>query len=146
MRRPPRRPDTPVLTRAATLWALVQGMAVLIICSGALFGGVAVGMPERDLRSFVFTTLVLMNFGLIMVNRSFHSSLREAVFRRNPALWALAGAVTAVLAVALYWPPAQNLFRFGPLHWDDLAICAAIGLTVIAAMELAKGLFLRIQQ
>lgn len=36
-------------------------------------------MPENELRAFVFTVLVLMNVGLIAVNRSFRSSLKEAL-------------------------------------------------------------------
>lgn len=138
MRRPPRRPDAPVLTRAAFLWAAVQGTAALVVVSFALVLGAWAAMPEADLRSFVFVTLVLMNIGLILVNRSFTSSLADALLRPNRALWILVSAVLAVLGAALYWPPAQALFQFGPLHLDDLAICLAAGAAFVAVLELAK--------
>jgi Ca2+-transporting ATPase len=95
-------------------------------------------MPEADLRAFVFVTLVLTNIGLILVNRSFSSSLMDALLRPNRALWILVLAVLIVLVTALYWPPAQTLFRFAPLRFSDLAICLALGVTFTVALEIGK--------
>ncbi len=138
MRRPPRKPHTSVLSGRAALWAAMQGLAALAIVALALFFGVRIGMPEDDLRAFVFTTLVLMNLGLIVVNRSFRSSLSEALLRPNTTLWILVAAVLLVLTAALYWAPAQRLFHFGPLHLDDLSICLAAGAGLIGLLELGK--------
>jgi Ca2+-transporting ATPase len=96
------------------------------------------GAPESDLRAFVFTVLVLMNVGLIFVNRSFSSSLSEAVLRPNRTLWVLVISVLLVLAAALYWRPAQALFHFAPLHLDDLSICLAAGAALIGLLEFGK--------
>jgi Ca2+-transporting ATPase len=139
MRRPPRAPNSPVLPRTAALWAAAQGFAALAIVALALVLGANAGMPEDDLRAFVFTTLVLMNVGLIVVNRSFDSSLREALFRPNLALWGLVAAVLVVMALAIYWDATQSLFHFGPLHLDDLSICLGAGALLIGALELGKG-------
>ena len=138
MRRPPRKPHASVLSGRAALWAAMQGLAALAIVAFALFFGVRIGMPEDDLRAFVFTTLVLMNLGLIIVNRSFRSSLSEALLRPNTTLWILVAAVLLVLIAALYWAPAQRLFHFGPLHLDDLSICLAAGAGLIGLLELGK--------
>jgi Ca2+-transporting ATPase len=48
------------------------------------------------------------------------------------------GAVLLVLAFALYWPPAQGLFHFGPLHLDDLSLCLGAGAGLIVLLELGK--------
>jgi P-type Ca2+ transporter type 2C len=138
MARPPRKPDAPVLPRRIAIWAFTQGIAALAIVALALYLGARAGLAENDLRAFVFTTLVLMNIGLILVNRSFRSSLADALFRPNRALWALVSAVLIVLGFALYWPPAQALFHFAPLHWDDLSVCIGAGLGLIGILELAK--------
>ena len=143
MRRPPRKPGTPVLPRATALWAAAQGAAALAVVALALFLGARARMPADDLRAFVFTTLVLMNIGLILVNRSFGSSLADAILRPNRALWALVTAVFAVLATALYWPPAQALFHFGPLHLDDLLLCLAAGAALIGLLEIGKKISIR---
>lgn len=138
MRRPPRQPDAPILSRTTALWATAQGCAALAIVALALLLGARAGMPENDLRAFVFTTLVLMNIGLILVNRSFRSSVLEAFVRPNRALWILVGAVLSVLALAIYWPPAQVRFHFGTLHLDDLSACVVAGAALLALLEFGK--------
>lgn len=140
MRRPPRAPDRPVLPKASALWALLQGVAALAIVALALFLGARFQIAEDGLRALVFTVLVLMNIGLILVNRSFHGSLKDLLLRPNISLWALIGCVLSILGLALYWPPAQRLFHFGPLHFDDLALCVAGGACLIAILQMSKGM------
>ena len=138
MRRLPRRPDTPVLPRASVVWAAMQGFAALAIVALALFLGTRLAMAENELRALVFTVLVLMNIGLILINRSFHASIKEALLRPNRMLWILVGSVLIVLVLALYWPPAQQLFHFGPLHWDDLCLCLGAGTGLVVLLEFGK--------
>jgi len=138
MRRPPRRPNGAILPRRRAFWAMMQGLAALGIVGMALFLGTRLRMPEDDLRALVFTALVLMNIGLILVNRSFRSSLLDAIMRPNRALWILVSAVLLVLAAAIYWPPAQALFHFGPLHVDDLGFCLAAGAGLLIILVAAK--------
>ncbi len=138
MRRPPRSPKAAILPRRTAAWAIAQGIAALAPVGLALVLGSRFGMPEADLRAFIFTMLVLTNVGLILVNRSFKSSLTAALLRANRALWILLAGVSALLAAALYWEPLRGLFHFGHLHWDDLAVCLAIGVLVIAFLESTK--------
>ncbi|HEY7990040.1 MAG TPA: cation-translocating P-type ATPase [Stellaceae bacterium] len=138
MARPPRRPGVPVLPRAALLWAAIQGAAASAVVALALFLGACAGMAEPDWRAFVFTTLVLANIGLMLVNRSARSSLADAVLRPNRALWLLVATVLGVLAVTLYWPPAQALLHFGPLHLDDIAVSLAGGLGLVVLLQIGK--------
>ena len=79
-------------------------------------------MPENELRALVFVSLVLINVSLILVNRSFSSSLLVGSAPAEPSLWSAAVGRCSILAVSLTWPPAMDLFRFGPLHLDDLGL------------------------
>ena len=139
MRRPPRDPKSPLLLRRRILWALLQGLIALAILSGVLISASRLGMAEADLRALVFTSLVLINMGLILVNRSFESSLVRALFQPNRALWILLGSVLSLLGVAVYWQPAQSLFHFGKLHWNDLAICLTVGAVSLVGLEALKS-------
>jgi len=121
------------------LWALTQGLIALAILAGVLIGAARMGMSEPDLRTLVFVSLVIINMGLILVNRSFDSSLLQAVARPNPTLWMLLGGVTGLLGIAVYWRPAQNLFHFGMLHWGDLAACAGVGAVSLIILEALKS-------
>lgn len=141
MRRPPRLPDTPVLPATSVAWSALQGFVALAFVSAALFLGSRSGMAEGELRALVFTVLVLMNMGLILVNRSFRASFKEVVMRPNATLWALLGAVLMVLGLALYWPPAESLFHFGPLHAKDLLLCLFAGIFLIIVLEGGKRIW-----
>jgi len=85
-----------------------------------------------------FFSLVLTIVGLIFVNRAFSASLITAFRRPNQALaWVLL-AVAGVLALTLLWPFASDLFRFGPLHLDDLALTLGAGIVVLVGLEILK--------
>jgi Ca2+-transporting ATPase len=82
-------------------------------------------MPEAEVRALAFFTLVLTLFSLVLVNRSFSTSLLSAFGRGNAALrWVFSG-VAAMLGLSLLWSPARAMFRFGPLHPDDLTVTTA---------------------
>ena len=143
MQRPPRDAQSRLLPPARFLWAVLQGSIAFVLVAAVLVAAAWRGMPEADLRALVFTCLVLVNMGLILVNRSFASSLAQAFRRPNRALWMLFSGVMAVLAAALWWPPAQALFRFGSLHWDDLAIGAAASVLSLPLLEAVKSRWFR---
>ena len=143
LRRPPRDPKSPLLLRRRILWALLQGLIALAILAGVLISASRMGMAEADLRALVFSSLVLINMGLILVNRSFESSLVRALLQPNRALWILLGGVLSLLGVAVYWQPAQSLFHFGKLHWNDLAVCMAVGAVSLVGLEALKSRLFR---
>ena len=143
MRRPPRAPKSPLLLPRRIVWALLQGFIALLILAGVLVSASRMGMPEGDMRALVFTSLVLVNIGLIVVNRSFESSLARAILQPNRALLILVGGVFCLLGIALFWPLARELFHFGRLHWDDLAVCAAISVASLIGLEALKSRWFR---
>lgn len=84
-------------------------------------------MPADEVRALTFFALILSIMGLILVNRSFSASVLTALRRPNPALFWIVPTVVAMLALTLGWPLAKELFRFGPLHPDDLAVTVGAG-------------------
>jgi Ca2+-transporting ATPase len=46
-----------------------------------------------------------------------------------------------ILSLSLLWPAASALFRFGPLHADDLALTLAAGIVVLIVLETLKHLW-----
>jgi P-type Ca2+ transporter type 2C len=96
------------------------------------------GMPETELRALVFFSLIMTIVSLILVNRSFSASLLTAIRRPNIAfVWVLA-AVVLTLGLSLLWPTPKALFRFGPLHADDLAVTVIAGVAVLLLLEVLK--------
>jgi Ca2+-transporting ATPase len=92
------------------------------------------------LRSIAFTALVAALVALILVNRAFGASPREALARPNPVLLAVLGTVAALLALVLAVPPAAVLFRldgFAPWH---AGLALANGAAVLLVLEATKRL------
>ena len=143
MRRPPRRPASSILPWSLAGWALVQGVAALLFVSSALIIGWRTGLPEADLRALTFTVLVASNLGLILVNRSFSSSLRTAFTRPNRALWSLVTLVLLLLSCALFLTPGRELFDFGRLTATDIVLAGSLGVLLFIGLEMGKRLWFR---
>jgi P-type Ca2+ transporter type 2C len=96
------------------------------------------GLPEPDARSLAFSALVAANLGLVLVNRSLGASIFAALARPNAALWWVVAATATILAGVILFPPARELFHFGPLHGDDVVVALTAGLASLFLLELAK--------
>lgn len=141
MRRPPRNPNSPLFSGALIRWGLIQGTLAFALLAGIYLVALRQGMAENEIRALTFFSLVLTIVGLIFVNRSFSASLLTALNRPNRSLIIVVLAVASMLGGTLLWPFATSLFRFGPLHLDDLAMTLAAGFAVLACLELLKPLW-----
>ncbi len=138
MDRPPRRPDAPLFDLRTLLVALAQGAGVLLTVAAVYAIALHRGQGEEESRALAFTTLVIGNLCLILVNRSWSRSLFTALRSPNRALWWVVGGALTLLVLVLYLPSLRDLFRFAPLHASDLALCFAAGLFSILWFELFK--------
>jgi Ca2+-transporting ATPase len=139
MSRPPRPPDQPLFSGALIRWGLLQGLLAFALVAGIYVIALKRGMPEEEVRALAFFSLVLAIVSLILVNRSFSASLISALRRPNAALaWVLL-VIPVMLSLTLLVPPVRALFRFGPLHFDDLALTLAAGIGVLVILEALKA-------
>ncbi|HVZ90358.1 MAG TPA: cation-translocating P-type ATPase [Rhizomicrobium sp.] len=131
MQRPPRSPSAPLISRSLAAWGLLQGVLLFAAVFVTLLLGRSWRMPDTELRALAFSAMVFVNLGAILANGSLSGSLVDTIRRASATFWVLLGGVTAALAIALLWPPARALFRFGPLHLDDMSSVAAIALVTL---------------
>jgi Ca2+-transporting ATPase len=138
MQRPPRDPNAPLFSLGLVGWSVLQGLIALALVTGLFVAALGRGMPETEARALTFFALVLSIVGMIFVNRSFSASIVTAFRRHNTALrWVLL-VVTVMLAVTLLVPAVRQMFRFGPLHLDDIALTGAVGVLTIGILEALK--------
>lgn len=138
MQRPPRAAINLLFSPALVAWSLLQGTIALVLLAALYVLALERGLPETDARSLTFVSLVLVNLGLVLVNRSFATSIAELVGKANRALVWVAALTLALLALVVMSPFGRELFRFGPLHADDLTLIAIVVLTVFATLEVLK--------
>lgn len=138
MRRPPRASNEPLFSGSLIGWSLLQGALALVVVAVIFIVALKFDIAESEVRALTFFSLVLTIVSLIFVNRSFSVSPLTALRRPNPALVWVLSAITVVLSLTLLWPWARGLFRFGQLHWNDLAIALGAGVLLFVILELLK--------
>ncbi|WP_063684578.1 cation-translocating P-type ATPase [Bradyrhizobium stylosanthis] len=143
MKRPTRRADAELFSFALVGWSVLQGALTFALTAAIFVGALRSGLAADEARALTFVSLVICFVALVLVNRSFSTSFASAFFRPNPALAWIFAVVAAVLATTLLWPPASSLFRFGPLHADDLLVTLGAGLLVLIVLEALKPLWAR---
>lgn len=138
MNRPPRKRDEGLFTRRTLTLSLLQGFVVLAIVLVIYVNAISRGIGENEVRAMTFTTIVIADLGLILTNRSWSETIVASLFSPNTALrYVFLGTVIS-LALVLYVPFLQELFRFGALSFADLALCAVAGILSILWFELFK--------
>jgi P-type Ca2+ transporter type 2C len=140
MRRPPRDPQEPLFSVQMILWSVLQGSAVFALAAAVYLLALRQNIPVTEVRALTFFALVTSIIALVLVNRSTSASLIKAIGRPNRALRLILPMVAAILALTLLWPTAAELFRFGPLHANDLALTFGAGLSILILLEFLKPL------
>lgn len=140
MARPPRDPAATLLSRALIVWGVFQGLVSLAMVAAIYLHALSVGMPDDEVRALTFVSLILVILVLIFVGRSFSASMITAFRRPSLVLAVVIAVVTTLLSVTVFWSPAREVFRFGPLHAGDLAETVGAGLVVMLLLEMAKHL------
>jgi Ca2+-transporting ATPase len=141
MDRPPRNPDERLFSPRLVGWSIAQGLVAFSAVALILWEAVSTGMPDDELRALVFFSLVIVILALIFVNRSVSTSLVGAVSRLKLPMLVVLSAVTLTLAASILLPVGQSVFRFGPLHPDDLGLALAAGAGVLILLEFMKPLW-----
>ena len=138
MARPPRNSKQPLFDRRTLMLSLLQGASVLFVVLGVFAAAMYRGEKETNVRALTFTTLIIANLALILTNRSWTRTILTMRRSPNPAVrWIVLGAA-GFLAVVLYVPSIQVLFRFSRLHTSDVMLCLTAGLLSIAWFEVLK--------
>ncbi len=138
MERSPRRLDRTFLSWVELRTSLLQG---LVITAGTLLSyryGVYLGLGEDLTRTLVFTTLVVANIALTLVNRSFEQSVWHTLRYRNPLLGTILLATVLLLPLMLYVPMLRDFFRLASPDLQHAAVAVALGLLSVLWYEGVK--------
>jgi Ca2+-transporting ATPase len=136
MRRPPRTPTEPLVTRRLVLTSLAEGFLAFLLVSAIYVGALVAGFEEGRLRALTFIALVTVVFSLILANRAYSASLVRAVFGGNVALLVVAVVVGALLALMFVLPGARELFDFGALGAVEAGVALLTGAVSLFTLEL----------
>jgi Ca2+-transporting ATPase len=138
MRRKPRDPQEPILTRSMQIYTLGIAVAIVAGSLGLYLVALRRGEDLEYARTLAFATLGTAT----LYNAYASKSLEESVLRINPLSnkKLLAGIVAAILALlaAIYLPFMQPLFDTVPLRMDSWLAILAVSFLVMIVSEVLK--------
>jgi len=137
LRRPPRRPDEPMLGRAQWKYVVLTGL----LQAAATRGVCIVAIDTRELtqaRSLAFSTLVFGELFRAFAARSPTRIFWEVGAFTNLRLLAVVVASVAVQLGIHVLPATQAFFQIRPLSPADAALALGVGLCPVTVVELQK--------
>jgi Ca2+-transporting ATPase len=135
MRRPPRNLTQTMFNPKKVFVIALQGLGVLLATFLLTFIATKAGRSEIEIRSVAFTSLVLANLLLIIVNLSWRKNMFQILGTANRALVLVIVAATACLAAILYIPFFSSLFHMAPLRINDFFLIAPVMIVSILWFE-----------
>ncbi len=145
MKRPPRHPQEPLLSRFL-LWRIALVSTLLL---AGIFGmhewALARGATEEMARTVAVNTLVCMEvFYLFSVRYLKAPSFTLQGVKGTPRVLAAVAAVVLLQAAFTYLPFMQRLFSTEALPVDVGAVIVAVGVSMLVVLELEKALMRRL--
>ena len=139
MKRPPRDPSAPILTRFILWRILVVSTLFAIGIYGMFQLALAQGVEVELARTMAINTLVAMEvFYLFSIRYRHRSALTVEGVKGTPAVLTAVGIVVVLQAIFTYLPPMQLLFETAPLSAAQMAQCITAGVVVLLVLELDK--------
>ncbi len=128
------------LLNAHELWVTIwQGLAITIGCISSGYYVQSISTDETLLRTYIFTTLILCNIFLTLINRSFTNSIIETIRRKNNLIPVIILVSILLLIFILNLPGLAVLFSVMPLGINDFGIILMIAFVSTFWVELLKA-------
>ncbi|GAB2813269.1 cation-translocating P-type ATPase [Ferruginibacter profundus] len=138
MQRKPLRAGTSFLSLKQLLLSIIQGLMITAGCLAIGYYYMQQGSDETTIRTIIFVTLLFSNIFLTLVNRSFVYTVFKTIRYKNNLVPLITGITLAFIAMLLYVPFIQNLFRLHTLPSVTIGICAGTALVSTLWIDLWK--------
>jgi Ca2+-transporting ATPase len=139
MQRPPRKTNAKLFGGTVLLFAILQGIGVLMVVLGAYAWGIH-NLSENAARTFAFSILVIANLMLIFFNRSRERYLIHSLRTLNVTFVIVAVVTLLFLALVIYSPYLASVFRFVPLSISQLAAALGLGIFSVSWIQIVRML------
>jgi P-type Ca2+ transporter type 2C len=142
MRRRPRKPDRPILTRADTRWFVIAGLVMAIATLGVA-AGAENAEGEQLARTMAVTTFAIANLAFSFTARDGLRSVfsLDTFDDRRFIVTSLMSAAAIILATQLEF--LQRILDTVELSGNQWLICIGAGLVIVVASEIRKFLLRR---
>ncbi|OCC22457.1 ATPase [Croceicoccus estronivorus] len=141
MRRKPRDPASPLVTRGLAEWSVAQGATALLLLLALAAWANLSGMGEEIARATCFAGLIAAVLVLVLANRTFRTGHGAHRKGHNLTLAIILGVTATIYMLLFLVPPVAGVFRFAVLQPAGVVAVAFMGSMLILALALMKRRF-----
>ncbi len=139
MKKPPRSPQESIFSSGVGIHVLWVGLVIGLMALGAgLLYFDPANAADRRWQTIIFTALAFMQMGQAMASRSSQESLFSMGLLSNPVLLGLVLLTIVAQLTVVYLPALDRFFQVTPLRWDEMLLCAGLGLATFLLLEAEK--------
>jgi Ca2+-transporting ATPase len=143
MLKPPRSSTEPFFGSKNILYALIQGLGLLLACMIVFFILQQTDYAQEEIRATVFITIVLSNLLMMIVSRSDHEDLLTLVVKPNKYQTWVIGVTIFALMLVLQIPWLSDLFNFSCPSLAAVLLAFSACLFALLWLEIVKIIFSR---
>ncbi len=134
----PRERNGGLFRREELFISILQGIIIAAGCLGLYVYFMNNDASLEEVRTIVFTTLILSNVFLTFVNRSFTKTFFYTIRRKNNLAPVLLIVSAAFLSAIHFIPFVRNLFQLTTITPIQFWLCAGVALVCVIWFELYK--------
>jgi Ca2+-transporting ATPase len=144
MQKPPREIKETFLRWKELSLSIIQGLIITVGCLFIYQYSVENNYGEDLTRTMVFSTLIIANIFLTLVNRSFYFSVWSTFKYKNPLIWMIILISFSLLLLMIYQPDLAAFFKLRILSLLQISFAAGVGFCCVIWFEVYKY-FLRLK-
>jgi len=144
MQKPPREIKDTFLRWKELSISIIQGLIITLGCLFIYQYSVQNNFGEALTRTMVFSTLIIANIFLTLVNRSFYFSVWSTFKYKNPLIWMIVLISFLMLLLMIYQPNFAAFLKLQMLSVLQISIAAGVGFLCVIWFEIYKY-FLRLK-
>jgi Ca2+-transporting ATPase len=118
--------------------SIIQGLFITAGTLGTYQFALSQNLGENITRTMIFTTLVIANVVLTLVNRSFFFSIFTTLKYKNNLVLLIIGITISLTGIILFVPAISAFFQFQKLSLTQLGFSILIGSVSVLWFELVK--------
>jgi Ca2+-transporting ATPase len=139
MRRPPRDPRSPILTRPILLRILLVGTVILLGAFALYEWELTLGASIAEARTVAVNVVVMVEIFYLLNCRSLTESMFRVGVFSNRWLFISIGGMLALQLLFTYLPTMNRLFSTAPIPLEAWTRTVAVGLAGYVVIEIEKA-------
>jgi Ca2+-transporting ATPase len=138
MKKAPRKLSTSFFSFNELSMSIIQGIVITGVCLGLGYYYMENEHTIAEVRTIIYSTLILSNVFLTLANRSFHYSVLTTIQYKNMLIPLILSASLIILLLSIYFSPFQKIFQFVRLEAIDLSYCLIAAFAGVMWIEIVK--------